>query len=54
MKLIGEFKFTPFEKGWCLGRGYYLQSLTSLPALDETVAWFLDNYANARTGQTSH
>lgn len=37
MKLIGEFKFTPFEK-----------------ALDETVAWFLDNYANARTGQTSH
>ncbi|KAG8872033.1 hypothetical protein FRB98_000345 [Tulasnella sp. 332] len=34
LKLIGDFKFTPFEE-----------------ALDETVAWFLQNYETARTGK---
>ncbi|KAG8862716.1 hypothetical protein FRB96_000726 [Tulasnella sp. 330] len=34
LKLIGDFKFTPFEE-----------------ALDETVAWFMQNYETARTGK---
>lgn len=55
-KLIGEFEFTPFDKGkFTFGRAGFqlLTSRFTLPALQDTVQWFLKNYNNARIGNVS-
>jgi hypothetical protein len=50
LSLIGDFKFTPFDEGEAAKCTPLAVADEVIPALKESVDWFVKNYHNARIG----